>query len=200
MVDRAMRAFWRRGWSATSIRELESELELKAPSIYRRFGSKDGLARVVLEQYVDQVIGRRIERYLPADGDPLDNVWRFLDSALVPPADGDRLTGCLLTATATEHPALAAELDDVMARGFAMIRDGFAAQFERAAAAGQLAPGVDAGSATVSVDLAFQGLMVHARRSASATELAEHARTVLRSIAPDWNPPSTSSGGCTFHQ
>lgn len=184
-----MRTFWRRGWSGTSIRDLEAALGLKAPSIYRRFGSKAGLARVVLDRYVDQIIGGRIERYLPDRGEPLDNVWRFLDSALVPPSDGDHLTGCLLTTTASEYPALAADLDDVMERGFRAIDVALARQFDRAADGGQLASGVDARSATASVGLAFQGLMVHARHRVPSEALSEQARLVVLAIAPEWRPP-----------
>ena len=47
ILDRAMSVLWHRGWARTSIRDLEEALEIKAPSIYRRFGSKEGLAAVL---------------------------------------------------------------------------------------------------------------------------------------------------------
>ena len=33
ILDRAMTTFWQGGWAHTSIRDLERELDLKAPSI-----------------------------------------------------------------------------------------------------------------------------------------------------------------------
>ena len=91
ILDRAMLLFWRQGWSATSIRQLEVELDLKAPSIYRRFGSKDGLARAVLERYLDRIIERRIERHLTGEGDPIQNIRSFVFSALRPSREGARI-------------------------------------------------------------------------------------------------------------
>ena len=52
--------------------------DVKAPAIYRRFGSKDGLSEAVLQHYVDRVVRRRIEKYLPDDGDPMANIREFL--------------------------------------------------------------------------------------------------------------------------
>ena len=64
ILDRAMATFWQQGWSQTSIRDLERTLDLKAPSIYRRFGTKEGLGAAVVDHYVDRVVRRRVDRYL----------------------------------------------------------------------------------------------------------------------------------------
>lgn len=43
VLDRASDLFWRDGCDAVTIRDLEAALDLRAPSIYRRFTTKDGL-------------------------------------------------------------------------------------------------------------------------------------------------------------
>lgn len=192
VLDRAMETFWLQGWSVTSIRDLEAALDLKAPSIYRRFGSKDDLERAALERYVDRVIEGRIARYLgvgdggldegECDGDPLSDVWAFVVSALDPGPAGEPLRGCLLTVAALDlphHP----ELRSVLADGLARIEAALRRAVERAARAGRLADGVDPAAASANLALAFQGLMVLARSGRPPDELRSMAATLLDGIA-----------------
>ncbi len=188
VLDRAMAVFWRHGWSATSIRRLESELDLKAPSIYRRYGSKGGLTRAVLERYLDRVIGGRIDRYLSGHGDPVDNIRAFLDSALTEPADGRSLVGCLLTVTALDHPTAEPELGDLLARGLATIEAGLTAEAQRMAAAGRLAAGVDPPAAAAQLAVSFQGLMVLARSGVDPPELRRRAALAIGAISAPTEP------------
>lgn len=50
-LDAAMRQFWRHGYAATSIHDLEAAMELPRQSIYNRFGSKCQLFLQVLDHY-----------------------------------------------------------------------------------------------------------------------------------------------------
>ena len=73
ILDRAMSLLWSQGLAHTSIRDLEAALDLKAPSIYRRFGSKEGLAVAAVDHYVERVVRRRVDKHLCGDGDPIAN-------------------------------------------------------------------------------------------------------------------------------
>ena len=174
ILDRALEVFWTRGWSATSIRELEAQLDLKAPAIYRRFGSKDGLSRAVLDHYVDRAVRRRIEKYLPDDGDPLDNIREFLASAVRAPND-EPLIGCLLTTTALETPDVSPELGAALTAGQAVIEAALRRQLERARDAGALASHMDVDGALAVLTVAWHGLMVLARSGEDPALLAYRA-------------------------
>ncbi|MFE9198633.1 TetR/AcrR family transcriptional regulator [Streptomyces albidoflavus] len=50
-VSRAMELFWRRGYEATSVRDLTGYLGIGQGSLYAAFGDKDGLYRAALEHY-----------------------------------------------------------------------------------------------------------------------------------------------------
>jgi AcrR family transcriptional regulator len=50
-LDKAVRLFWRRGYEATSIRDLTEELGIGAPSLYSAFGDKQQLFTEVLRVY-----------------------------------------------------------------------------------------------------------------------------------------------------
>lgn len=183
ILDRALELFWTRGWSATSIRELETQLDLKAPAIYRRFGSKDGLSQAVLGHYVDRVVRRRIEKYLPGEGDPLDNIREFLVSGVRPAADGGPLIGCLLTTTALETPEVSPDLGAALMAGQAIIEAAIRRELERATEAGALAPGLDVDGALSMLTLAWHGLMVLARSGEAPEVLARRANAAADALA-----------------
>ena len=182
ILDRALRLFWTRGWSATSIRELEVELDLKAPAIYRRFGSKDGLSQAVLDHYVDRVVRRRIEKYLPAEGDPIDNIRAFLVSAVTVPADGGPLIGCLLTTTALEGPDVSPELGAALNAGQRVIEAALRRELGRAHDSGVLAVGLDVDGALGVLTLAWHGLMVLARSGEPADQLVHRAHAAADAV------------------
>lgn len=185
ILDRAMITLWRRGWSQTSIRDLEEALELKAPSIYRRFGTKAGLGVAVIEHYIDRIVRRRVDRFLSGEGDPIDNIGRFLERSVTESGDGDRLWGCMLTSTPLSAVEIDAELAAAIRRGLEVIEDGLRAEVGRAEAGGRLADGVEPGAATATMTLVMQGLMALARSGVPPADLRRRARLAVEAIAAD---------------
>lgn len=186
ILDRAMRAFWVRGWSTTSIRDLEDALGLKAPSIYRRFGSKDGLTRAVIDHYVEQVVRYRVDRYLPGSGDPIANLRSFFESAVTQSKQAVPLVGCLLTTVSFEAPHLAPDVRRSLDHGLDEIDRAVRSELARAETDGLLAEGVTADAATATLILAWHGLMVLARAGRPPGELQAQAGRAIASIAaPD---------------
>lgn len=188
ILDRAMVELWRHGWANTSIRDLEQALQLKAPSIYRRFDTKAGLGVAVVEHYVERVVRRRIEKYLPGSGDPVENIQAFLECAVMPAETDDELWGCLITTIAvdTGGPAggeAAPELAAALRRGLAAIEAGLRCEVERAAHVGRLAETIDVESATGTIALVMQGLMAQARAGVPAPELQQRARAAVQLIS-----------------
>lgn len=182
ILDRAMRTFWTSGWAATSIRDLEDVVGLSAPAIYRRFGNKDGLARAVVDHYVDRVLRHRIDRFLPGTGDPIANLSAFFDSAVTAPTDTP-LVGCLLTTITVEAPHLDSDVHDAVDRGFDAIDRVFRIELARAEALGRLADGVTVDRAAATLALTWHGLMVMARTGRPSAELRRLASAATTSIA-----------------
>ncbi|MEM1245460.1 MAG: TetR/AcrR family transcriptional regulator [Acidobacteriota bacterium] len=182
ILERAMHVFWRRGLSGASIRDLESELDLRAPSIYRRFGSKEGLAAAVVQRYVLEVIDGRIEKHLSGQGDPVSNVMGFLVSAVTPGPEEDLLLGCLLTTIAMETDALPEPLARDVRFGLRRIDDALRAEVRRAAEEGRLADGVVADDAASTLSLVMQGLMASARAGVGGEELRRRARGAVEMV------------------
>ncbi len=195
ILDRAMAVLWRAGLGDVSIRDLERALEMRAPSIYRRFGSKQRLEAAVVDHYVDRVVAPRVARHLDGAGDPLDNVARFLESAVTETGHGDgRLIGCLVTTAGIGGATGSDELRRALDRGRRTIEAGVAAEIRRADARDQLAAGVTADDAVAALSLAMPGLMALARAGSPSRELRRRARAAVTVVARSGNlsPEGTS--------
>ena len=62
VLDAAMQCFWRRGYEATSVRDLVEKTGITSASLYNAFGDKRALYARAFEQYVEESIGDRIRR------------------------------------------------------------------------------------------------------------------------------------------
>lgn len=99
VVDRAIDLFHRRGYYATSTRDLGEELALNPSSLYRTFGDKRALFLRALDDYQERASARYVAAF---DGDgPVRELLRAWLEAMVAP-DADEPRGCLMINTATE--------------------------------------------------------------------------------------------------
>ncbi|WP_372747152.1 TetR/AcrR family transcriptional regulator, partial [Litorivivens sp.] len=65
-LEKAMQAFWARGYDGTSMAQLVEAMGINSPSIYAAFGSKEGLFFEAVELYISSEVGP---------------VWRVLEEA-----------------------------------------------------------------------------------------------------------------------
>ncbi|MCA9692447.1 MAG: helix-turn-helix domain-containing protein [Nannocystaceae bacterium] len=171
LLARAMEQFWSRGYEATSIRDLEEALELRAPAIYRRFESKDALFARVVDRYVSAVVVPRIERYLGDDADdPIVALYRFFRTA-------QSCRGCLLTNTAVESAARPPAVRRRVRAGLGRMRRAMQATLERADVD-------DPARVAEQLLIAIQGLMVLSRAGFEGAAARGLTRTVFRSLFP----------------
>src|SRR5688572_8958498 len=78
-LERARDLFWRRGYAATGITELEVALGIGRKSLYDTFGSKRELFLRALEHYADTVIKRICDGLEDPRAAPLVNLERVLE-------------------------------------------------------------------------------------------------------------------------
>lgn len=170
VLDRAVDHFWRDGCESVSIRDLEVVLELKAPSIYRRFESKDHLIASCIDRYSERVIGGRIRHFLSEVEDPLQGLHAFFSSALMPHVDELKLRGCLLTNTANAAAGQTPEVRLAVAAGLGTIEASFRSALQRALDQGSLSPETDVVATAKALLMSFQGLLVLVRAGAPGLE------------------------------
>jgi TetR/AcrR family transcriptional regulator, transcriptional repressor for nem operon len=119
-LDAAIDCFWRRGYGATSVRDLGDEMGLGSASLYNAFLDKRTLYLRALDRYLDGTMRERIarlERSLP----PKEAVTAFIDEIVERSLNDPERRGCMLINAAAEFGArdpefaeeIAARLDEL---------------------------------------------------------------------------------------
>lgn len=166
ILDGAIELFWRDGADVVSIRDLERALDVRAPSIYRRFESKDVLLAHCLDRYVDNEVGGRIDHFFDDTRDPFEGLRSFFTSVLRPHSGEHGLRGCLLTTTAGAAAKRTPKTQKAIQRGFDAIEAALLVQVERCMKSGQFDSQLDAQATAKSLLLTFEGLLLLARNGA----------------------------------
>ncbi len=171
--------FWEKGFSATSLTDILERTGLSRSSLYGAFGSKDELYRAALDRYLSD--HHDMVAALLVDGRRgLDDIDAFLSRVEEQAVIGDG-RGCLAVNTATELRSLEPALVDIGARHREILRAGFAAALERAAAVGEVDRCRVADLANTLVATAL-GLAVMVRGGASPTEISAQIESAKQSL------------------
>ena len=101
VIDSAMNLFWRRGYEATSMRDLTSRMELSRSSFYQAFGSKHALFLRCIEYYHQVTISQMQER-LDSSESGFDFISRTLTQVITEDNEVTNPRGCLVTNSASE--------------------------------------------------------------------------------------------------
>ncbi|MEI6002282.1 TetR/AcrR family transcriptional regulator [Paraburkholderia bengalensis] len=174
----AMLVFWRKGFLATSMNDLCEAMEIRAPSLYAAFGSKEDLYIEALRRYnglAHQLIWDRI------DGEPTvqEGVRRVLLAASeVLPEGQDTPSGCMVNLATMGHGPIGTAPDAVKAArldGLKALRSGI----ERAVASGELPHGTDTERLSRFYMGVIQGMAVQAYDGANQEDLAGMAEAAM---------------------
>lgn len=139
LVERARDLFWKRGWAGTSLKDLESELQMKPGSFYAAFGSKDALFALAMDKYATD--GRERLRMLALEHGPIKALQNFPQMVVgndAAPAKACMLSKTLLELHAHNHP-LAQDANQHLLK----MESQFAELFALAQSAGDIGPSHD---------------------------------------------------------
>jgi TetR/AcrR family transcriptional repressor of nem operon len=137
VLDAAMERFWKRGYVATSVRDLGEAMGLGAASLYNAFGDKRALFERCLDRYLDANMRARIARF-EATLPPRQAIEALL-AEIVERSMHDRL-GCMLVNSALEVAPHDAAIAKVVTARLSELE----AFFRRCAVAGQRDGSIDA--------------------------------------------------------
>lgn len=158
VLTAAMLCFWHKGYTATSIKDLEAATALTPGSLYNSFDSKDGLFLRALDHYVDTVVRGRVERFL-GDGDPIEGIEQyFLDCFRG--REGSVGMGCLLINTSTELGPHDEAVRKKVSSGFKVAVRGLSRALTRAQSNGQLSGDIDPRLRATQLGLLLNGMLV----------------------------------------
>ena len=168
-LEAAMLAFWRKGFAATSMNDLCDAMDVRSPSLYAAFGSKEALYREAIQHYVGTV-GPPVWDKLAEGATARAGVENLLLAATESlPESHVTPAGCMaaLAAVSDEWPAgIADVVRKIRIEMLGMLRS----QLEAGVANGEL-PTTDIEGLTRFYLSVYQGMAVQARDGAGAAEL-----------------------------
>jgi TetR/AcrR family transcriptional regulator, transcriptional repressor for nem operon len=169
-----MECFWRRGYEATSLRDLTGAMGLTAPSIYNAFGDKQQLFGRALEQYLEHTTRQRLRR-LQEELPPKEAIRRFFAEIVDHSINDRQRKGCFLVNSALEVAPHDAKCRGVIAAQFGSIE----AFFRQCILAGQtdrtISPDIEASEVARLLLGVLLGIRVLAR--------AKPRREILEGVA-----------------
>lgn len=182
-MDLVVKQFWARGFTATSVRDLESATGIGMTSLYNAFGDKRTLFLAALEHYSQQrtrTCLQEIER-LSSPADRIRTfVARLIDTTLSEP---DRI-GCLVINTAIELGPHDPEISTLVATYLDEVEAFFRRNFDAAQKAGEADATVSSADAGRSFSTIMFGIRVLARTRPDRETLEGAVRPLLALLKP----------------
>jgi TetR/AcrR family transcriptional regulator, transcriptional repressor for nem operon len=182
VLDRATALFWRRGYEATSIRDLVEATGINRGSLYGTFGDKKGLFLAVLDHYGEKV-GKPLIAEL-SDPDPHRAIERMFDSIIRRTSDPRFPRGCLNTNTSLECPNSGDEISRKIGEGLGQQESAIYAVLRRAQAEGSLNSTLDARALARFFTGVAHGLNVVSKAVADPGVLKDIARVAMSAWEP----------------
>ncbi len=175
-LGRAMELFHTKGYEATSMQDLLSQMDIGRGSMYDTFGGKRELFLAAMNRYADErLVGLR--QCLVKSEDPLAAI-RKLFLSFSEPQEGP-CRGCLMVNTTVEMAPLDSELEELLRKRWQNIEKMFAGALERARERGDLAKSKDPRKLARFLVNTMQGVAVRSRGGSKPTEISDVVETAL---------------------
>ena len=180
-LERAMQAFWAKGYKAASLDELCAATGLSRSSLYAAFGGKRALLHRALERYQEQAVAR-VTAALDCPGRVQDAIAAFVNDLIERIVEGPGRRGCFIGNCAAEL----ARGDRVTAarvrRGLKRIEGVFRDALARARARGEIAATADVESLARYLVASIQGLRLVGKANPDRAALGSIAAVMLRCL------------------
>lgn len=137
VIEKATNLYWKKGYHATSMRNLQDEIDMRPGSIYAAFGSKDGLFKEALKNYTQQGLAS-IEACRQNNPSPLGALKDFVKAQVIETAQGAPNGVCMLAKTLSELTSEHQELLDETKAHLSQVVDEFIKLIEQAQQMGEL--------------------------------------------------------------
>lgn len=141
-LDAAMTVFWRKGYHATSLKDLETALSMKPGSIYAAFESKENLYLLAIARYFERARQGFRANITNAASPLVGLATQFQNYANLADADQSR-QACMLMKTVMDTKSTDPKIADAAQNYLDRMYAEFAATFEAAREAGELPPDAD---------------------------------------------------------
>jgi TetR/AcrR family transcriptional repressor of nem operon len=162
VLDKAMQAFWNRGYEATSMQDLVDRTGINRASLYSTYRDKHALFLAALRMY-DNTLRRKRLAGLESDYGPREAIRQLFLAFTSKVSERGANRGCFLTNTALELAAHDPEAGKIVAHAQKEIEAFFARMIKKGQAEGAIAPHVRPKEAASGLLASLIGLAVLTR-------------------------------------
>ncbi|WP_063128459.1 TetR/AcrR family transcriptional regulator [Nocardia fusca] len=183
-VNSATELFWRRGYYATSVRDLGDALKLTPSSLYRTFTDKHTLFLRALDHY-RSTDSAQAEQRLDTGGRPVCEVLReWMLWLITCPAGGEPGRGCFVVNTATELGTTDDQIHQRTEAAFEVTRRALRSVLVEGRARGELSGGPGLDDAVELLFTTVLGLRVRERAGHDLDRLTAAIDVAIRALGP----------------
>ena len=100
-LNNALKLFWRKGYHATSMKDIEEEMDMRPGSIHAAFGNKEALFKETLEKYA-VLATEEFEQTLAQTSSILQGISLYLRNIAVMTSSESPTKACMLVKTLLE--------------------------------------------------------------------------------------------------
>jgi AcrR family transcriptional regulator len=181
-LSRATDAFWKSGYSGTSLDDIASATGMNRPSLYAAFGDKQKLYLKALAHYTE-LRHAEIREALASERPLPEALMSVYEAALSIYFSGDaRPRGCLVVGTAVTEAVGDSKVRSNLAEGILAFDADFEARFQRSRKNGELKRDADPATLAALATATMHTIAIRARAGTPRSELRELARKAVSVI------------------
>ena len=180
-LERAMQAFWVKGYKATSLGDLCHATGLSRSSLYAAFGGKRALLHRSLARYEEETIAR-IARALSKPLPIREAIAGFVGEMIERIVAGPGRAGCFIGNCAAEFAGTDRVTLARVRQSLARIEGAFCEALSRAQARGEIVPDADVASLARFLVAGIQGLRLVGKANPDRVVLEGIAAVMLRCL------------------
>lgn len=176
-LNRAMEAFWEKGFHATSMQDLVDYTGVCRASLYKTFGNKDELFEQALGRYQREQQGS-MQAALHSDL-PIQELLRRLFRAKAQEVVAGKRSSCLMVSATSELASQDEKIRSLLQENERHVRQWFQRLLEQGQARQELAADLDTATLGHYLFTAYQGLGINAMTQDDAGALDQVIETIL---------------------
>ena len=169
-LESAMLLFWKKGYSATSMKELEQVMGLTITSIYNAFGNKRALFEKALNYYLQHILNKFIESLDNADS-PENALNAILMEVIHLHFNPSHPGGCLVVFSILENEQHDVRLRNTLNSALTLLRERIVQRLKNDQEKGRVAPEIDCHSIANHITALITGMITMAKAGFAKNEL-----------------------------
>jgi TetR/AcrR family transcriptional repressor of nem operon len=181
VLDRAIEAFWSRGYEATSVQDLVDEMGINRGSLYDTFGDKHALFLAAIDRYHERTL-RCTLGYLEAPIPAREAIEAAVRNIVSCAGADEKRRGCFVTNSAVELAPHCAATTERVAAYYLRLEEAFYDALFRAERDGEIRPGRHLRSMARFITCCLQGMLVMSKVADDPTALDDVVDVIISTL------------------